>query len=200
MKRNIAELPEVINLGRKAGVSKIIISNVLPYTEDMKDEMLYHQIVNANLPRISIPGTGGNEIIRDLLLKTGLDSNLMSPDQVVIKNGRCPFIESGAGAIGWDGSLSPCLPHLHSYSSFGMGYECFSRRWVIGNIMEQSLYELWNKPEHIAFRQRVKAFDFPGCTLCGGCDLSVTNETDCYGNEFPTCGNCLWAQGLIQCP
>jgi hypothetical protein len=23
---------------------------------------------------------------------------------------------------------------------------------------------------------------------------------DCYGNAFPACGGCLWAQGIIQCP
>jgi len=26
------------------------------------------------------------------------------------------------------------------------------------------------------------------------------NEEDCFGNEHPTCGGCLWAQGFIQCP
>jgi hypothetical protein len=25
-------------------------------------------------------------------------------------------------------------------------------------------------------------------------------EEDCYGNTFPACGGCLWAQGVIQCP
>jgi len=26
------------------------------------------------------------------------------------------------------------------------------------------------------------------------------NLEDCFGNSAPTCGGCLWAQGLIQCP
>lgn len=33
-----------------------------------------------------------------------------------------------------------------------------------------------------------------------GCELRETNEADCYGNPFPTCGECLWAAGLVQCP
>ncbi|HBH13749.1 MAG TPA: hypothetical protein DDX29_11650 [Clostridiales bacterium] len=27
-----------------------------------------------------------------------------------------------------------------------------------------------------------------------------SNEKDCLKNEFPACGGCLWAQGVIQCP
>jgi hypothetical protein len=30
--------------------------------------------------------------------------------------------------------------------------------------------------------------------------LLESNEEDCYGNTFPVCGGCLWAQGVIQCP
>ncbi len=28
----------------------------------------------------------------------------------------------------------------------------------------------------------------------------LLNEEDCFGNTFPTCGGCLWAQGVIRCP
>ena len=117
---------------------------------------------------------------------------------------RCPFIESMSGAIKWDGSLSPCLPLLHSQTSY-LNYlsdsgERFSRCWLVGNIMERSLSDLWNTPEHVSFRSRVQAFDFAPCYSCGGCELQGKNEEDCFGNEFPTCGGCLWAQGIIQCP
>jgi len=33
-------------------------------------------------------------------------------------NNRCPFIEAGAGVVGWDGSLSPCLPLLHDHTNY----------------------------------------------------------------------------------
>lgn len=35
---------------------------------------------------------------------------------------------------------------------------------------------------------------------CGGCDLRESNEEDCFGDESPRCGECLWAAGLVQCP
>jgi len=67
-------------------------------------------------------------------------------------------------------------------------------------VNERKLRELWNEPAYLAFRERVQTFDFSPCTFCGGCNLSEINEEDCFGNTFPTCGGCLWAQGVIQCP
>jgi hypothetical protein len=71
---------------------------------------------------------------------------------------------------------------------------------VIGNVLERDLKDLWGDREYTAFRDRVQRFDFSPCTFCGGCDLSERNEEDCFGSPFPTCGGCLWAQGVIQCP
>ena len=116
---------------------------------------------------------------------------------------RCPFIASGAGAVGWDGGLSPCLPLLHnhtSYHSLCSYNERFSRRWIIGNVLESDLLDLWNTPEHMTFRENVQSFLFAPCTRCGFCDMYLKNEQDCFGNTFPTCGGCMWAQGVIQCP
>jgi len=103
-------------------------------------------------------------------------------------------------AVGWDGVVSPCLPLLHSHAAFLYERKRFSRRHVIGNIDEHDLQELWNRPDYIALRERVQNFDFSPCVFCGGCNLSQSNEEDCIGNTFPTCGGCLWAQGVIQCP
>ena len=79
-----------------------------------------------------------------------------------------------------------------------LGY--YSRRWLVGNLAEHSLPELWNLPEHIAFRERVQSFDFSPCSQCGSCEYSEKNEEDCSNNKFPTCGGCLWAQGLYNVP
>lgn len=50
------------------------------------------------------------------------------------------------------------------------------------------------------FRRRVQEFNFSPCILCGGCDLFESNQEDCIGSPVPTCGGCLWAQGIIRCP
>jgi len=113
---------------------------------------------------------------------------------------RCPFIHADALVVGAAGGVSPCLSLLHDHVSYLNGRERRSRSYVIGNLVDDALVSLWHSPEHIAFRQRVRTFDFSPCTDCGGCDFSLANEEDCFGNAFPTCGGCLWAQGVIRCP
>ena len=72
---------------------------------------------------------------------------------------------------------------------------------MIGNVADRSLEELWMEPVYVAYRERLHNFVFAPCSFCGGCDLSEKNEEDSLGNtESPVCGECLWAQGIIQCP
>ena len=186
MKRNIADLAAVLDIGQRLGASQILVTHLLPYTKEMCDEVLYY---GTAMHRYEVIANHGAHNLN--LPRTGIDET--------VRNDRCPFIEKEAGAIGWDGSLSPCLPLLHNHVSYLYDRERTSRRWAIGNVTETDLFELWNAPEHIAFRERVQAFDFPPCTQCF-CDFSEKNEEDCFRNTFPTCGGCLWAQGVIQCP
>jgi len=65
---------------------------------------------------------------------------------------------------------------------------------------DRDLLELWLDPEYVAYRERVHQFAFAPCTKCGGCEISRSNETDCFDVVAPACGGCLWAQGVIQCP
>lgn len=207
MKRNIADLPAVLSLARSFDAKHFLVTNVLPYTREMCDEVLYSLTLSEDarsepVLRLSMPRIDVTESTRDPLYQSMCHGNNITwagcnPATVT---GRCPFIESGAGVIGWDGSFSPCLPLLYSHTSFVLERERFSRKWIIGNVAGKSLSDLWYDPEHIAFRERVQTFDYAPCTSCGGCELSDTNEEDCWGNGFPTCGGCVWAQGMIQCP
>jgi MoaA/NifB/PqqE/SkfB family radical SAM enzyme len=202
MKRNIGDLPAALILAHQLGAGHFIITNVLPYTEDMVDQVLYSRGLRDNgYPQPSLPKVGGGDITNDPLatairsMKVTLaGTNRQTP------YGHCPFIKGESGAIRWDGGLSPCLPLLHSHVSYPVGRERFSRHWTIGNVRERGLADLWNTPEHIAFRERVMAFNFPPCTVCGGCEMSGQNEKDCLLNVFPTCGGCWWAEGAIRCP
>jgi MoaA/NifB/PqqE/SkfB family radical SAM enzyme len=205
MKRNITDLPAVVNLGQRLGAESFLVTNVLPYTKEMVDEALYYRTINnSGYGHLSLPGIDIDETTYDPIYQAIRNAHgaLAGLNSEVMRN-QCPFIANGVGAIGWDGSLSPCLPLLHSHTSY-LGFlqneKRFSRRWSIGNLMERSLSDLWNTPEHIAFRERVQAFDFSPCTTCGSCELIEKNEDDCCGNSFPTCGGCLWAQGVIRCP
>ena len=207
MKRNIADLPSVVEIGNRLGAMRFLITNVLPYTPEMCNEVLYTRsiddiVFSPSAFRLELPKIDVNDLTREALyqaMRSGL-SVWLAGSSFEEATDRCPFMEKGATAIGWEGNVSPCLPLLHSHMSYVDGRERFSRRYFVGNAAECDLNDLWNGPEYVAFRKRVQEFDFSPCTICGGCHLFEKNEEDCFGNPFPTCGGCLWAQGIIQCP
>ena len=207
--RNLADLPDLIHLGTRLGATQFLVSNVLPHTEEMRDELLYSQSLSeiTYLPSVWVPHMDLAKL--DLNPQTGkilletLRSGInlsFSGQNLGGANDHCPFIESGATVIGWNGSASPCLPLSHNFTGYLNEHSRRSRRYVLGNINQSDLEHLWNLPEYLDFRRRVQDFNFSPCTFCGGCDLVEANEEDCYGNTFPTCGGCLWAQGVLRCP
>jgi MoaA/NifB/PqqE/SkfB family radical SAM enzyme len=209
MARNVDDLPEVLRIGRSIGAKYFSVSNVLPYTADMQSEMLYTRMLTnvahmssptqarLNLPRMDINQKTQEAFLQALQSGYNISfsgSNLSSTADV------CSFIESGTLSIGWDGGVSPCWPLMHTHISYLHGKPRLSRRHVVGNVNERELLEIWLDEDYVAYRQKVQQFGFAPCTFCGGCDLSEANEEDCFGNEFPACGSCLWSQGVIQCP
>jgi MoaA/NifB/PqqE/SkfB family radical SAM enzyme len=207
MKRNIHELPQLLNLATEVGASRVLVSNVLPYTEEMNKEILYARSLSdtaykssmfrLDLPKLDIDEDTKRSIYRSMEARHSIS---LVRSHLWEGNDYCPFIENGAIAVNWEGSLSPCIPLLHSHKSYFEGTERSHRRYSVGNVNEHSLEELWNQPEYLSFRERVQRFEFAPCNYCGGCTYLWENEKDCLGNPFPTCGACLWAQGIIQCP
>ncbi|MBP1762906.1 MAG: putative oxidoreductase [Firmicutes bacterium] len=200
MKRNIADLPAVLKLGRRLNVERFLVTNILPYTEEMQDEILYANLTDSyGHPSLTLPRIDPNFLSLDALYREVDTVNWL--DSLPQDNlNHCPFIDNDCGAISWDGGFSPCLALLHTNGTYVRDIKHVSKRWTIGRIQDQSLPKLWFAPEHLAFRDRVKKFDFAPCTNCGSCDLFEYNEEDCYGNAFPVCGGCLWAQGIVRCP
>lgn len=209
MRRNIHELPQVIQLGRSFGAKYFMVSNVLPYTAELQEQRLYqHTLRNVAylpspwMPRLSLPKMDLDEITSEPFL-AALNSNLnvnLAGNNLGGANDVCTFIESGSVTIGWQGDVAPCPPLLHNHLSYLHGKPRLSRRHIVGNLSDKTLLELWRDPQYHAYRERVQSFAFAPCTYCGGCELSENNETDCFWNPFPACGGCLWAQAVIQCP
>jgi MoaA/NifB/PqqE/SkfB family radical SAM enzyme len=209
MRRNIADLPALLHMGPRLGVSRFMITNVFPYTEEMCKEMLYTHAVDGvdstpspwaphvDLPRIDFDDASKDAIVQAMRFRQNVRLNGVTLGQ---DRGHCPFIEKGATAICWDGAVSPCLALMHQYKTYLHNRPRSVQRHITGNVNEQDLGPIWNKSDYVDFRKRVDAFDFSPCTWCGGCSWSEANKEDCFANPFPTCGGCLWAQGVIQCP
>ncbi len=210
MKRNIADLPEVINIGKSIRSKYYSISNLQPPTEDMQSDCLYNQATRniaylsaEHLPRINLPKMDFNEETREALFRvfnSGLNVSYAGNNWGGA-NDVCNFVENGTMSIAWTGEVSPCWPLMHTHMSYLHGKPRIAKKHVIGNVNQRSLQDLWLDPEYLAYRERLHNFVFAPCTFCGGCDLSETNQEDCLGNVVaPVCGGCLWAQGIIQCP
>lgn len=117
-----------------------------------------------------------------------------------LKLNYCPFIEEGCAFIKWNGDVVPCMQLLHSSYTYLFEEKRTIHGYNFGNINEKVLLDIWNSKEYSQFREKVKRFDFPDCTICDGCDDRKENKTDCMYNEMPTCGACLWAQNIARCP
>lgn len=209
MKRNIADLPELLQIGKRLGIMHFHVSNLLPHTAELDQEILYSRALRdiTYLPspwlrQLKLPKMDFNEFTSEPLLQAFQSGYnvIFAGNNLGRSNNVCTFIESGSLVVGWDGSISPCPPLLYNHTGYLRGYERASNKHLIGNVHDRDLQDLWLDPDYIAYRERVHQFAFAPCTACGGCDLSRANETDCFDNPAPACGGCLWAQGIIQCP
>ena len=211
MRQNLAQLPELRKTAFSLGARFIMLTNLLPYTEDMKDEILYTKTAHMDnetirsrwfpefmLPRMDMLPEYMDPLFR--LIHPFGKANFGSMDHAMIDDNHCPFILEGSAAVTWTGDVSPCIALMHSYRCFVLGREKSIRQYTIGNVADENMTQIWNKQEYSDFRSRVKRFDFPPCIGCGGCEFSESNEEDCFGNPHPVCGDCLWAKRVILCP
>lgn len=206
-RRNLHELPQVVFLASRLGATEFLVTNVLPHTMEMAKEGLFgcglHEAAfEPSIFRLHLPRMDSWELANPGLisvLRSGFSLSLAGAELCKAHN-RCPFVEEGSFVIGWQGEASPCLPLLYTHTQYLNEFERKCLRHVLGNVEEKGLMELWLDEAHILFRKRVKEFAFSPCTACGGCDLLESNQEDCFGNPHPTCGGCLFAQGVVRCP
>lgn len=209
MKRNISDLPAVVELARRVGADKISVSNVLPHTEELCDEQLYSRSmqdtdrqpnrwdIDISLPRMDVDDKVLTTLARIFNRQTSIN---IAGIPIMLGVNCCPFLEKESLSIRWDGAVSPCLPLMHTHRSFLSENTRISQAYAFGNVRGETLEVIWNKPEYIRFRERLQQFDFSPCTFCNSCEMGESNLTDCFANDQPTCGGCLWAQGFITCP
>jgi radical SAM protein with 4Fe4S-binding SPASM domain len=209
MKSNIKELENLRPVALDLGASFIIVTNLLPYDEKMKGDILYWNSVGPPghhgrskwVPEIFLskmdPSVETNTAIAKL---QGNVSNIHRAGDGAAGEERCRFVRENSCVVSWDGVVSPCIAMMHSYTCYVLGRAKKILRYDLGNIKEELLLDIWNKDEYVKFRAKVRDFDFSPCLDCSGCLHTESNEQDCFDNNFPVCGDCLWAYDIIQCP
>ncbi|HDT12796.1 MAG TPA: radical SAM protein, partial [Candidatus Aminicenantes bacterium] len=209
MKTNLRDVKHLDRLARSVGARRILVSHVLPYSEAMEKEMLCLQTLTLETftfapgkTELSLPRIDVNNTTKDTLfsLLRGFENLTFMGNRVAVDSRRCRFIHERTAFVRWDGLVAPCMGLLHSHKTYLYGLERQVRSHAFGDVQTGDLNGIWNSEAYTRFRDKVKAFDFSPCHVCGGCSLLEKNEEDCYGSDFPACGGCLWAQGIIQCP
>lgn len=210
MKRNIHELPQLLELGERLGAVTYSITNVLAHTPELNRETLYSEQLGrgaekktsdarpqVNLPRMDINAQTAESHLQLLSGKFRLS---LADREVPTGGDMCPFLERGALAVRWDGKVSPCLPLMYTHTYYLGERLHTSYEYHVGDLNEHSLADIWNAADYVALRHRLQTFNFSPCVSCNSCELANDNREDCSGNVHPACGTCLWAQGFIRCP
>ena len=208
MADNIAELSLLPALAAQVGAWEILVSNLIPHTAEMEQGILYRRSLTdcayrasrwapaLNLPRLDVVDATVGPLQRVFNSTASLS---FLGGSLSARNDYCRFAHEGYAAVRWDGELSPCLSLLHDHPEFIRGRRKDITRRTFGNVWQTPLQELWEGDAFRQHRRQLRAFPFSPCSTCGGCERFPANYEDCSGNEFPTCGACLWAQGFVQC-
>ncbi len=209
MRSNVQDLGRLPLLANRLHARWIQVSNLVPHSREMEQEILYEHALRApayrasqwapalNLPKLDF-SDDTLEPLRDVYNSTASISMLGT--SLSSYGDTCRFAHEGYAAVRWDGEVAPCLSLLHSHPEYVHGRRKAVTHHSFGNFHEQPLTEIWQSPAFTAFRAQLCDWDFSPCTTCGGCERFPANFEDCTGNGFPTCGGCLWAQGFVQCP
>lgn len=211
MKSNVHQLAFLPGFILQNDIHEVNVSNVLPSSKETASELLYDKLVdwgvgtpNRNAPKINLPLMDW----RDDNVLSGMRELLCSMSGEVVLSGQslarkvnyCKFIEQGNAFVRHDGNISPCMALLHSATTYWLGRQRTVHHHSFGNVKTEGLVFAWESEGYTLFRDRVRRFDFSPCIRCSGCDDWEENTTDCFGNQKPTCGACLWAEGVISCP
>lgn len=212
MKSNIGDLSYLSDFVRRYKVSDVNVSNLIPSDSASWDEVLYNRLLGSDTfcdaddesrATITLPYMDWNDpesqAAAGRLL--GSTADIRFGDQLLRRKSRyCKFVEEGQCFVRSDGDVSPCMALLHSAKT--QLYKDHRTVWhqSYGNVAIERLDNIWYSENYTAFRDRVKNFTFSPCTRCGGCENRLDNITDCFGNPSPTCGGCLWSEGIVSCP
>lgn len=205
MKRNLGELPEVLRLEHRVGARRFLVTNVYPHTPELLGEILYRRSIGEALWSRSEIGMTRMDPQREAAglldnMVHGLYGPRLEGADVLWPTDSCPFVSRGSTSVRWDGQVAPCLPLLHTHTSYLETRLRTVAAHTFGSVRDGDLVEIWGSPDYVALRARLEEFDFSPCTACNSCEKADGNQEDCFGNGAPACGGCLWAQGFIRCP
>jgi MoaA/NifB/PqqE/SkfB family radical SAM enzyme len=157
MRRNLAELPELLQLEHRVGARKFLVTNVYPHTLELLDEILYRRSIGEALwGRSTIrmarmdPDRNGAGTLDHVI--HGLYGRRLEGAEVLWPADSCPFAARGSMCVRWDGHVSPCLLLLHTHVSCLENRLRTTTAYAVGSVHEHGLRELWMSPDYFGLR------------------------------------------------
>lgn len=191
IKDNIDLLFNIMRLAHKLDITHILFSNLMPFSSLMAKEIAYDGSLDYK------------KLINDLNRHIGKYNVKLEFPKFDLQTERiCQFIENKSTVIRWDGEVCPCYRFLHNYAEYIFGRKKSVIAYSFGNIFKEKLSDIWTSRPYEVFKYIVKNALYPSCTDCllrEVCHFVEDTEFDCWGDN-PSCGDCLWARGLIRCP
>lgn len=189
---NVDEVSALIPVLHRMGIMKLIISNYLPQNSLGQDQILYTIDRNEYMREK-----------RDQWQQTSLQNQmqLKMPNIELKTERRCNFIEDGTIYLCADGQAAPCYRFAHPGIEYVFGRKKIVKPFYFGNIETQPLKEIWNNPKYVDLRIQNFSNRFPSCPDCdlvNCCDYISDAQCDCKGQN-PSCGDCLWSRGFVEC-
>lgn len=189
---NVEEVENLIPRLHKMGFQGLTISNLIPQEDTSKDSILYTLDRNPKMKSYY------TKWLRKCLLN---QMQLITVNNYLKSERRCNFTEDGTIFIGAKGDIAPCYRFAHSGMEyiFGRKKEIFAVSF--GNLKEYSLRQIWESNAYQDLRNQNYCNRYPSCPDCDfveHCDYVLNTLCDCRGNT-PSCADCLWARGFVEC-
>jgi tungsten cofactor oxidoreducase radical SAM maturase len=189
---NQEDLQGVLGLAAELQAKALIVSNLIPMTQEDNKKILYSRYQNDEIREYF------NKICRESL-KKGVP--VILPYCELKTDRRCSFVETNSAFVCASGEVSPCHRLSHQYDEYVFSRGKKVQPYSFGNVKDQSLKDIWDSPVYKSFRDMLLCNRYPSCIDCDlsdGCDFVRSSDMDCNGNT-PACGDCLWSRGIAIC-
>ena len=190
---NAGDLPDVIDLAAEAGVSVVVVSQLLPQDTAGASKVMYGRYAMNETAALF-------DRVRARAMRRG--TTVLLPPIELKTERRCAFAEDGAVFVNANGDVVPCYRFSHDGTEYVLGREKRVYKHSFGNLAEEPLATIWESPAYEGFRKTLLEHRYPSCPDCyflSGCNMAADSTADCWSGS-PSCADCLWARGFLRCP
>jgi MoaA/NifB/PqqE/SkfB family radical SAM enzyme len=155
MKKNIFELPNLIDLANKLNVKEICVLGLEPYSSEMSDEIIYHSDIEHYNKYFSLA--------KEKAVNYGI--NLQLPSLIPFKKKSCIFKDTLY--VSAEGDVVPCPLLSYDRPFYFFGEKMRHKKLFFGNVNKNNLLSIWNSAKYYRFRKKLYENKFH--KVCDGC-------------------------------